>query len=52
MKFDDTTWTRLVWDTNRMRKPTQREFHTSAQERHSARTVLTETAASEPFGSE
>lgn len=50
MRFDDDTWTRLVWDTNRMRKPTQREFHTSAQERHQAPTVLTETAASELAG--
>ena len=50
MRFDSDTWTRLVWDTNRVRKPTQREFHTSGQERHGTQTILTERAATELAG--
>ena len=43
-------WSRLVWDTNRLRRGTQRSFHASAQERAGAATTVTERAAQELAG--
>ena len=40
-------WTRLVWDTNRLRRRTQRDFHAATQERAGATTIVTDTAARE-----
>ena len=50
MILESVAWSRLVWDTNRLRKGTQRAFHASAQERAGAATVVTERAAQELAG--
>lgn len=49
--LETVPWERLVWDTNRLRKGAQRQFHASAQERAGASTTVTERAARElaPF---
>ena len=48
--LEEIAWGRLVWDTNRLRKGTQRTFHASAQERAGTATVVTERAAAELAG--
>lgn len=48
--LEEVSWGRLVWDTNRLRKGTQRTFHASAQERAGAATLVTERAATELAG--
>ena len=48
--LDSVPWERLTWDTNRLRRGTQRAFHATAQERAGAATVVTERAARELAG--
>ena len=48
--LERVSWERLLWDTNRMRKPTQRTIHATSQERASAATTVTEHTARELAG--
>ena len=45
--LDNIACSRLIRDTNRLRKGTQREFHAACQERANAGTIITERAARE-----
>ena len=43
--LENIPWERLVWDANRLIKPTQRGVHSTAQERAGAATTVTERSA-------
>lgn len=48
--LEDISWHRLVFDSNRLKRPAQRDFHTTAQERAGAPVVVTERIAQELAG--
>ena len=43
--LENIPWERLLWDANRLVKPTQRHLHATAQERAGAATTVTERSA-------